>query len=376
MAEPSPYLYESWEEVQAMVRELAPKSGYVTVTDKTAQREEQITRYDFDDAEELRIIDAEVAIRLQRPDEADDDEEDHTLDGEDEGADDEADPGKPPPDPDDDDAAAELRQDLLISRCLAQIRRYAEGCMAGETAKVFRARCFMPKASTCLGSKQFVLRNIATYAAGDGPPTPAVAAPASPLATIPIGKDAAVNGAAPAYDLNIGLASVNGFRALGEQYRLFGNMVLTGAERIAKVQEGNVGTLTKELTDARGVIDQLLATIVTLRGVDATSSEKAASAMSEAERSKLGKQAIETIGDVGKAFLVSRGLTPEAVIVLNAVGANPRLVAFLGRTDVQLYLRDENEVDALIAMLDAAIQHKAASQKAAASNNGSAASPA
>ncbi|TAL43212.1 MAG: hypothetical protein EPN91_06890 [Salinibacterium sp.] len=358
-----------------MVRELAPKSGYVTVTDKTAQREEQITRYDFDDAEELRIINAEVAIRLQRPDEAD--EEDHTLDGEaEDDADDEADPGNPPDD-DEDEAASELRQDLLISRCLAQIRRYAEGCMAGETAKVFRARCFMPKASTCLGSKQFVLRNIATYAAGDGPPVPAAAAaPASPLATVPLGKDAALNGATPAYDLNIGLASVNGFRALGEQYRLFGNMVLTGAERIAKVQEGNVGTLTKELTDARGVIDQLLATIVTLRGVDATSSEKAASAMSEAERSKLGKQAIETIGDVGKAFLVSRGLTPEAVIVLNAVGANPRLTAFLGRKDVQEYLRDEREVDALIAMLDAAIQHRAASQKAAASNNGSAASPA
>jgi hypothetical protein len=375
--ESSPYLYESWDEVQAMIRELAPKSGYVTVTDKSPMgREEQITRYDFDDTEELRIVDAELAIRLARSGEGDEDEDDRpTFAGD---PDDEADAGSPPDEDDDEDEAKDLRQDLLVQRCLAQIRRYSEGCMAGETAKVFRARCFMPKASTCLGSRQFVLRNMGTYAAGDQPLPMPVAPPAAPLTTV-VAKDSPNGGAGPmpGYDNNIGLVSVKGFQALGEQYRMFGNMVLNGAERIAKVQEGNVGTLTKELTDTRAVVDQLLATIVTLKSVDAEASEKAAGAMSEVERSKLGKQAIETIGDVGKAFLVSRGLTAEAVVVLNALGANVRLRTFLERRDVQEYLRDEREVEALIAMLDAAIQHRtAAAQHAAANNNGSAASPA
>ena len=226
------------------------------------------------------------------------------------------------------------------------LRALAMRCTVAEEYRRFRVRLYSVKGMRVLDSGSFMCRNDDWEIQIAPRPAPKREIPK------PSFEDAAAEGGAKA------------MRELGHLYAQWGNIVIGSVDQLQGVNNSMNAQLHRQLRDARDQVDQLVAAILEYRHKQALSSdERERDEREDDTRAMLARDAINQLGEAARAFLATRGLSPEMAEVLGMLGNSPELSAALADPDVRTLMQDPENLKGLAAMLrQAAIQARAAEQ--------------
>lgn len=279
---------------------------------------------------------------------------------------------------DEDDAEApaltQLSEEETLQAAFYWLRETAAGVMSPGQTRNFRVRAQGPKGQELVWSFYFTC----TYKAGAdlpaarGPHLPAVQAELPPPTPVPPRPAPAPE--APTLGLRIptptfedGLSDeiLLRMRSLGELYARWGQIVLGSVGEMQGVNNAVVNRLHSELTSSREYVDQLLAALLLMRHREADAIvETHVRTQQGDQKTTLVREAIQQIGQAGQMFLLSKGLPPDTVDTLNALGRNPAMLGLLQDPAVQAILRDPQEGPRVAEMLRGLAQQMHAARQA------------
>jgi hypothetical protein len=345
------YVFEGLDGLGGLLRRKAKDIGYLAIWDRTDRTtEEPLGRFDFTVEDALPYL-----VRDEDLDDAPDDDDDLA---------DEPDDDDGPPDPSDDPAARALRAfgrqpgpaDFAIA-AVRWVRDIAVRNMGGDELRRFRLKVYLPKGVRALDTRSFACRD--DDASASKLMVPAV----EPMPDLRIPS--------PSFEHVEVTSTARGMRALGDYYAQWGQIVLGSVGQLQGVNNAMLGRLHVQLQESRGQVDQLVAAILTHRATEAELAEQRRSSdRSEDARTQLAHQALTQVGEAAKAFLASRGVTPELADALGAIGQSPELVATLNDPDVRVLMHDPQNLKMLAGLLrQAAAQSKALREAAPPTNN-------
>ncbi len=302
------FTFEGLDEIGAALQAAADEIGYLVLQDRLNNADKPIGRFNFD-ADGLR------AWRVECGDE-------HLADGGD----------------DDDDGAPSPGE--LAQGALSWVRATAQRAATTDALRRFRLFAWGPKGVSRVFSRSFACRN-----ARPRRPLPA------PIALGELQAPAPRLGAAH-FEEAANHHALYAYKALGEFYAQFGQMLFTGVAQLQSVQDSVVGRLSQELHSSREQVDQLLAALLKFRFQDARQSAEERDKSRESEAiSGLAEQAVGQIGLAVQTLLLTRGLTPETIEIIGTLGASPELMATLRDPRVQALVKNPANLQILANML-------------------------
>jgi hypothetical protein len=326
------YVYEGLEAFEKRLRRLANDVDYLVVWDRTDRKtEDSLGRFTLTLADALpyleqseELAESEISELDALVEEVDEDTEEFN---------------------EDDDARAER----LLGRVPGPadyavaagkwLRDIAVRNMGGDELRRFRVRAYSPKAARVMETATFSCRD--TDAEPESAPL-ALREPAQVDLPMPV----------PTFEAVETHASGRGMRALGDCYTQFGHLVVGTFNQLQNINNAVVNNLHRDLQSSRRQVDQLTAAVLTHRATEAELADQRATAVRHDDtRTELARQALVQLGEGMKAFLVSKGLTPEMSEVMGVLGQNAELAAALQDPDVRLLIQDPGNVSALALML-------------------------
>lgn len=343
------YAFDGLDLFEKRLRRVAKDVGYLVVWDRTDRKsEDTLGRF------ELTLRDAfpyleEAEELFERDDEEDEGEPD-----------DDSDPfGMAPGNETEDVSDAELaaRAEQVFGRApgpadfavaaLRWVRDIAVRNMGGDEVRRFRVRAYAPKGVRTVETASFSVRDDDADLS-----LPALAAPReSSLPAVELRIPT------PSFEqVEVG-AAAKGLRALGDYYAQWGQIVLGSVGQLQGVNNAMLGRMHRQLEQSRDQVDQLVAAILTHRVAEAELAEQRRSSdRSDDSRTVLAQQALQQLGEAAKAFLASRGVTPELADALGSIGQSPELITTLNDPDVRVLMNDPNNLRLLSGMLRQAAQ--------------------
>jgi hypothetical protein len=322
------YVYEGLDAFEKRLRRVSSDVDYLVVWDRTArQSEDALGRF------ALTLTDA--LPYLEEADELADVEDDFELQAD-----------EHTEEFDEDEAS---RAERLLGRAPGPadfavaagrwLRDLAERNMGGDELRRFRVKAYSPKAARVVETTTFSCRD--TDVEPEAAPL-VLREPAAADLAMPV----------PTFEAVETHASARGMKALGDYYAQFGHLVLGAFGQLQGVNNAVVNNLHRDLQLSRNQVDQLMAALVTQRAAEAElDNQRAVAERHDDTRTELARQALAQLGEGVKAFLVSKGLTPEMSEVMGVLGQNAELAAALQDPDVRLLIQDPGNVSALALML-------------------------
>jgi len=325
----SRFTFEGIEPIEQRFLARAGHGAYIALKDRTDRKhEEGVGRVDLDAAQLTEFL-------------TNTDDDELGLSGA-LGDDDPAEPGY---DGDESASGGEHSPEQLMRAALRWVRATAIRNTSGDSRRHFRVRLFGPKGYSALEGGHFDCFDRSIDEQDD-----------EPLPEIPPPD--------PGFAQNASMSK--GLGALGEFYAQWGRIVLGSVGQIQGVNNNLLEKLHKQLQDARDQNDQLIAAILEARVAEIEAKE--ARAVNEHEgdaRHALAKEALGQLGAAANTFLVSRGMSPEAVDVFRRLGSSSDLMSALQDPAVQELMKDEGNLRGLAEMLKQAGQQAQAAQAAA-----------
>jgi hypothetical protein len=326
------YVYEGLEAFEKRLRRVSSDVDYLVVWDRTArQSEDALGRFALtltdalpylEEADEL--AEGDDPFELQAGEEADEDTEDF----------------------DEDEAS---RAERLLGRAPGPadfavaagrwLRDLAERNMGGDELRRFRVKAYSPKAARVVETTTFSCRDT------DVEPE---AAPLTLRETAQVNLPMPV----PTFEAVETHASAKGMKALGDNYAQFGHLLVGTFHQLQNINNAVVNNLHRDLQHSRQQVDQLTAAVLTHRATEAErDDQRVVAERHDDTRTELARQALQQLGEGMKAFLVSKGLTPEMSEIMGVLGQNAELAAALQDPDVRLLIQEPGNVSALALML-------------------------
>ena len=328
MAYEDAFTFDGIEPIEKRFLNRAEDATYLVVKDRSLRNNEETL-------DRLNLTADELAPYLDDPfgvaSLADDDEP---------GWDDEDDDGDEPD-------LDELTTDQKMRAAFRWVRETAIRNTVGERSVRFRVKLYGPKGVQVLATGQFVCRNDNLDLDDDGP---------MPDLQIP----------QPTFDEADQHGSVRGLKALGDYYAQWGSIVLGSVGQLQGVNNAMLARLHKQLRQSREQVDTLVASILEARVRELEVKEEAAADERAGDaRHQLAREAIHQLGSAASTFLVSRGMSPEAVEVFSRIGGSSELMGALQDPTVQELMKDPDNLKGLAEMLKQAGQQAAAAGAAA-----------
>lgn len=328
------FSYQGLDPIADRIRRNADDIGYLVIVDRTDRtRGETLGRFDLTEecahpylAGDEEPDDAFEGYLARPMGELEDDED---LEDDDEEA----------PEPEEDRGPVPMS--AIAEAAIRWVKDIAARNTVGEEWRRYRVKVFSPKGARQLDSGQFVCRNhdydLDVPAADDV------------LRELRIPE--------PNLDRAEKAGMAKGIRALGDYYAQWGNIVLGSMGQLQGVNNAMLGRLHRQLQHSQDHVDQLVAAVLTHRVAAAEIAEQGrASDRADDTRTALAHQALQQLGDAAKAFLASRGVTPELADALGAIGQSPELVQTLNDPDVRSLMHDPTNLALLSGMLRQAAQ--------------------
>ena len=341
------FSFERIEPLQDRIQRLAQDAAYVQVWDRTDRKNEQnLGRFDLTATDALPYLAecAEPALLEMEDDEPADPYEGSFGDYDelDDDPEEEPEPSfrhrEPPTPPAITRAACRWMRDLAI------------GNTVGEAWCRFRVKVFGPKGMKVLHTGTFICRN---HDFDIELPVPEA------LRDLKIPT--------PSFEESANAGAAKGIKALGDYYAQWGAIVLGSVGQLQGVNNEMLGRLHRQLSESRGQVDQLVASILENRmGELQMVEDRQASERSDDARHALAKEALSQLGDAAKAFLTAKGINPEMADVLGVLGTSPELIATLNDPDVRVLMQDPANLGSLAQMLKAAANQARAARRAGA----------
>jgi len=311
------FSYEGLKAIDGRIRRLSTEAGYLVIQDRTDRRQD-------DTLARFNLTAEDAAAYLDLPTVFDDDY-----------------------DPDD---PSEITHEMICEAAAAWVRDVAERNTVGEEWRRFRVRVYAPKGIRLMDSAQFVCRN---HEADLDLPVPEL--PEMPL---------------PTFDEATAVASSKGIKALGDYYAQWGHLVIGSIGQLQGVNQSMIHHLHRQLQDAQEQVDKLVSTLLENRAREAELADaREAEERDSSARTVLAQQALEQLGEAARAFLSTRGLTPELADVLGVIGTSPELMRALSSPDVRALMQDPDNLKGLAAMLEGAAQQARAMREQAANQS-------
>ena len=336
------YVFDGLNDLGGLLRRRAKDIGYLAIWDRTDRvSEDMLGRFDFtaEDALPYLVRDSDLCDTLDEDEDADEGEDPSQIEEE--------------PDEEGDSVARDLRTfgrqpgpADFAAAAVRWVRDVAVRNMAGDRLRRFRLKIYLPKGARVLDTRSFSCRD-------DDAETTLVAHQVDPMPDLRIPS--------PSFEHVEVASTARGMRALGDYYAQWGQIVLGSVGQLQGVNNAMLGRMHVQLQESRNQVDQLVAAILTHRAAEAELAEQRRSSdRSDDARTQLAQQALTQVGEAAKAFLASRGVTPELADALGAIGQSPELVATLNDPDVRVLMHDPTNLKMLAGLLrQAAAQSKA-----------------
>ena len=221
-----------------------------------------------------------------------------------------------------------------------------------ESFRRFRVRICGPKGYKTVDGGTFLCRNHGFHLEADEAEQEAREAVAKLQIPAPTFEQAANEGGAKA------------MKVLGDLYAQWGKIVIGSVGQLQGVNNAMNAQLHSQLHNSRGQVDTLVAAILEHRYKQAVADDKRDQEERAGDtRATLARDAINQLGEAARAFLLSRGLTPDTAELLGVLGNSPELAAALNDPDVRGLMQKPENLKALAQMLrQAGAQVRAASQ--------------
>jgi len=335
------FSFERIEPLQDRIQRLAQDAAYVQVWDRTDRKNEQnLGRFDLTATDALPYL----TERAQpAPLEMDDDGPADPYEGS-FGAYDELEEDLEDPEP-----HYEPPTPLEIAQAACRwMRELAIGNTVGEAWCRFRVKVFGPKGMKVLHTGTFICRN---HDFDIELPVPEA------LRDLKIPS--------PSFEESANAGAAKGIKALGDYYAQWGRIVLGSVGQLQGVNNEMLGRLHKQLSESRGQVDQLVASILENRFNELQMvEERQADERADGARHALAREALSQLGDAAKAFLTAKGVNPEMADVLGVLGSSPELMGALNDPDVRVLMQDPANLGSLAQMLKAAAHQARAAREA------------
>jgi len=341
------FSFERIEPLEDRIQRLARDAAYVQVWDRTDRKNEQnLGRFDLTESDALpylteRPTPALSSIRDEEPADPYDDYDELEEDDEE------------PPLGLTRRAHEPATPEQIAQAACRWLRELAMSNTVGEEWCRYRVKAFGPKGTKVLHTGTFICRNTEYDLEL---PVPSETRDLK----IPL----------PTFDQAANAGAAKGIKALGDYYAQWGRIVLGSVGQLQGVNNEMMARLHKQLTESRGQVDQLVASILENRVAELEMHEdRQANERQDDARHALAKEALSQLGDAAKAFLTARGINPEMADVLGVLGSSPELMTALNDPDVRALMQNPSNLSGLAQML------KAAGQQARAARDVSAAPP-
>ena len=324
----SRFTFEGLEPIEQRFLARAGQGAYIALKDRTDRKhEEGVGRVDLDAAQLAEFIE-------------DDDEEAGLY-----GALGDDDPSEPWYDEGESTSEDDVSPEQLMRAALRWVRATATRNTSGDARRHFRVRLFGPKGYSAIEGGHFDCFDRSVGQEDDDEPLPRIPPPNPSLA-----QSASMS---------------KGLGALGEFYAQWGRIVLGSVGQIQGVNNKLLEKLHKQLQDSRDQNDQLIAAILEARVAEIEAQETRAATEHEGDaRAALAKEALGQLGAAANTFLVSRGMSPEAVDVFSRLGTSSDLMSALQDPGVQELMKDPENLKGLADMLKQAGQQAQAAKAA------------
>jgi hypothetical protein len=352
------YVYEGLEAFEKRLRRVAADVDYLVVWDRTERRnEDPLGRFALTLADALPYLEqAEELVDIDESDPDDGVDDDRLFDPDDDPLDEDTEENEP------DDAT---RAERLLGRAPGPadfavaagrwLRDVAVRNMGGDPLRRFRVKAYSPKAARVVETATYACRD--SDADAELPVHVAVAETAALEMRIPT----------PTFDQVETHSSLRGMKALGDYYAQFGHILLGAVGQLQGVNNAVVGRMHRDLQQSRNQVDQLMAAVLTQRVADVQlADQRAASERNDDARTDLARQALQQLGEAARAFLTSKGVSPEMTDLMGLLGQNADLMGALQDPDVRALVQEPGNVAALAAMLKHAASQARAVRDAAA----------
>jgi len=285
--------------MERRLRRASPDASHVMVWDRTERsREENLGRFDLTAADALPYLDPDWPSTDELRD------EDQDL------ADVFAEPEDPQPVP----RTTNVGPEQVREAACRWLRDLAERNALGEAFKRFRVRIYGPKGMRTLDSGTFTCRD-------EDHDLDALVVQQSALSAVPsVDREIPT----PTFEQVEVTAASRGMKALGDYYAQWGRMVLGSVHQLQGVNNAMVKKLHTQLDATRDQVDELVGAVLNMRAAEMELDEQRRTAdRSEDTRAEIAKQALQQLGDAAKAFLASKGVTPEMADVLGTMSQGP-----------------------------------------------------
>ena len=246
----------------------------------------------------------------------------------------------------------ELDAEQIMRGALRWVRDLATRNALGEPFCRFRVRLFAPKGFKVVDSGHFTCSNESVdHEDGDEDEDDGFGGIPREQLRIPT----------PSFDAENVRGSIKGLRTLGDFYAQWGQIVLGSVGQLQGVNNAMLGRLAKQLKEARGQVDQLVASILENRVKELdVQSERLTDERDGDARTALAREALGQLGQAANAFLAGRGLSPESAELFTTLGSSPELLAALSDPGVRQLMQDPDNLRSLAEMLrQAAVQAQA-----------------
>ena len=268
-------------------------------------------------------------------------------------------------DEEDDDANGDDGADewpIILQAAAWWVREMAARNVVGEPFRRFRVRVYGPKGVKSIYCGQFVCNNADNPRPAEPVRAAALPAPVQLLhPTAPPQPQATPTVISAAEQEGVSTGMV----ALGTYYAQFGQLLLSSVTHLQGLSDGMMSRMDTHLRESRGQVDQLVASFLEFRFKQVTDAEEANAASRQQEvSSNLTRNALNSLSDVAKAFVVTRGMPPETTELISALGTSPELMATLKEPEVQALMKDPANLRDLASLLKQAGQHARAAQGA------------
>ncbi len=347
--------FDGWPQVADMVRERAHEAAYLILQDRTERTlpgggEPTVERFDFDNRAELAKARRTMGSTTPaRPSYATDDDDEDESDEEEEEEEEE----------DDADEAALCAQ--LAEQAIAKMHDAAIRCCMGESHRRFRLRVHGPKGDKIVASGNFTLQCLD---GGDEnlpvPPAPPVQASPGAHAMPSVAElDAKV----------IPSTLVKPYKALGDHFAQLLTLVFSSMQHIQGLHLSLNDQFAGQNKDLWRQNDQLLATIVTLKGMEGVNAAARDDDDTKKRKLQVAEKAIDKMGEIGKLLMMTKGLDPALAEIFSQFADDPRFKAIIAQPELKEVLSSAANREAFVGMLQRGVEihkmNKAAEELAA-----------
>lgn len=141
------------------------------------------------------------------------------------------------------------------------------------------------------------------------------------------------------------------FRVLGDSYQEYGRIMMAGVSQLQGMMREVVKDLGTDLRESRIQVGSLVDKVLEGRVQEVEAQEQAIHSQESGQRMLLAREALAQIGDVARAFFVSRGVSPELGDVAGLIASSPSLMTSLQDPKVKSMLEKPENLEALGSML-------------------------